>query len=122
MVQPRFLVLFGRRRGSSPVHPEISNASLAQTIEKCEVETKPEMAWPATKKATERSLHGERTLRFSEAVQVTEVQDYDRRSDKPWTRLTASDKAAIRRELNTYKSCEMEVHHHSRHLTRFHRL
>uniref|UniRef100_A0A673MI90 Phosphatase and actin regulator n=1 Tax=Sinocyclocheilus rhinocerous TaxID=307959 RepID=A0A673MI90_9TELE len=57
-------------------------------------------------------------IRFSDYVEVAEAQDYDRRADKPWTRLTAADKAAIRKELNEFKSTEMEVHESSRHLTR----
>ncbi|XP_049632302.1 phosphatase and actin regulator 3 isoform X2 [Suncus etruscus] len=60
-------------------------------------------------------------IRFSDYVEVAKAQDYDRRADKPWTRLSAADKAAIRKELNEYKSNEMEVHASSRHLTRFHR-
>ncbi|KAJ8336825.1 hypothetical protein SKAU_G00380450 [Synaphobranchus kaupii] len=60
-------------------------------------------------------------IRFSDYVEVSNAQDYDRRADKPWTRLTAADKAAIRKELNEFKSTEMEVHESSRHLTRFHR-
>uniref|UniRef100_A0A673VW98 Phosphatase and actin regulator n=1 Tax=Salmo trutta TaxID=8032 RepID=A0A673VW98_SALTR len=59
--------------------------------------------------------------RFSDYVEVADAQDYDRRADKPWTRLTAADKAAIRKELNEFKNTEMEVHEGSRHLTRFHR-
>ncbi len=92
-------------------------------------------------------------------MEVAEAQDYDRRADKPWTRLTAADKvntqtqthtvtnpnnvsltppsrilylfmhticklflcfdqAAIRKELNEFKSTEMEVHESSRHFTR----
>ncbi|PIO34239.1 hypothetical protein AB205_0167540 [Aquarana catesbeiana] len=57
-------------------------------------------------------------IRFSDYVEVADAQDYDRRADKPWTRLTAADKAAIRKELNEFKSTEMEVHELSRHLTR----
>ncbi|XP_042589422.1 phosphatase and actin regulator 3-like isoform X1 [Cyprinus carpio] len=60
-------------------------------------------------------------IRFSDYVEVAKAQDYDRRADKPWTRLSASDKAAIRKELNEFKSSEMEVHASSKHLTRFHR-
>uniref|UniRef100_A0A287CT01 Phosphatase and actin regulator n=1 Tax=Ictidomys tridecemlineatus TaxID=43179 RepID=A0A287CT01_ICTTR len=54
---------------------------------------------------------------FSDYVEVADAQDYDRRADKPQTRLTAADKAAIRKELNEFKSTEMEVHELSRHLT-----
>ncbi|XP_058486675.1 phosphatase and actin regulator 3b isoform X2 [Solea solea] len=60
-------------------------------------------------------------IRFSDYVEVAKAQDYDRRADKPWTRLSAADKAAIRKELNEFKSHEMEVHSLSKHLTRFHR-
>ncbi|TRY94850.1 hypothetical protein DNTS_008535 [Danionella cerebrum] len=57
-------------------------------------------------------------IRFSDYVEVAKAQDYDRRADKPWTRLSAADKAAIRKELNEFKSTEMEVHASSKHLTR----
>ncbi|CAB1333696.1 unnamed protein product, partial [Coregonus sp. 'balchen'] len=60
-------------------------------------------------------------LRFHEYVEVTTANDYDRRADKPWTKLTPADKAAIRKELNDFKSSEMEVHEDSRIYTRFHR-
>ncbi|KAG7494502.1 phosphatase and actin regulator 3-like [Solea senegalensis] len=56
-------------------------------------------------------------IRFSDYVEVAKAQDYDRRADKPWTRLSAADKAAIRKELNEFKSHEMEVHSLSKHLT-----
>lgn len=65
-------------------------------------------------------LKQRRIMRFSDFVEVTEAQDYDRRTDKPWTRLTTKEKAAIRRELNEFKSLEMEVHEDSRHMTRYH--
>uniref|UniRef100_A0A6G1SFL9 Phosphatase and actin regulator 4 n=1 Tax=Aceria tosichella TaxID=561515 RepID=A0A6G1SFL9_9ACAR len=69
---------------------------------------------------TVTELKQRRIMRFDEFVEVSEAQDYDRRADKPWTRLTTKEKAAIRRELNEYKSQEMEVHEASKHLTRFH--
>lgn len=34
-------------------------------------------------------------IRFSDYVEVAEAQDYDRRADKPWTRLTAADKVKL---------------------------
>uniref|UniRef100_A0A8C9KR24 Phosphatase and actin regulator n=1 Tax=Serinus canaria TaxID=9135 RepID=A0A8C9KR24_SERCA len=72
---------------------------------------------PTVEELRERKI----LIRFSDYVEVADAQDYDRRADKPWTRLTAADKAAIRKELNEFKSSEMEVHELSRHLTRFHR-
>ncbi|KAG7153544.1 Phosphatase and actin regulator 4-like 1 [Homarus americanus] len=59
-------------------------------------------------------------IRFNDYIEVTQAHEYDRRADKPWTRLTPRDKAAIRKELNDFKSMEMEVHEESKHLTRKH--
>lgn len=35
-------------------------------------------------------------IRFSDYVEVAKAQDYDRRADKPWTRLSAADKVGAR--------------------------
>ncbi|VUZ43238.1 unnamed protein product, partial [Hymenolepis diminuta] len=66
-------------------------------------------------------LKNRRIIRFNDYVEVTEAVNYDRRADKPWTRLTPKDKADIRKELNEFKSKEMDVHEESRQFTRFHR-
>ena len=58
-------------------------------------------------------------IKFNDYIEVTPCHDYDRRADKPWTRLTPKDKASIRKELNDFKSNEMDVHEESRHLTRY---
>ena len=63
-------------------------------------------------------LKERKIIRFNDYVEVTSAHDYDRRADKPWTRLTPRDKAAIRKELNEFKSLEMEVHEESRYMTR----
>ncbi|XP_041484885.1 phosphatase and actin regulator 2-like isoform X2 [Lytechinus variegatus] len=60
-------------------------------------------------------------INFNEYVEVIEAVDYDRKADKPWTRLTPQDKAYIRKELNDFKSTEMNVHEDSKKFTRFHR-
>ncbi|KAK2194178.1 hypothetical protein NP493_2g20075 [Ridgeia piscesae] len=70
---------------------------------------------------TVEELKERKIIKFSEYVEVTDAEDYDRRGDKPWTRLTPKNKAAIRKELNEFKSTEMEVHEDSRQFTRFHR-
>ncbi|VDO13265.1 unnamed protein product, partial [Rodentolepis nana] len=83
-------------------------------------------------------LKNRRIIRFNDYVEVTEAVNYDRRADKPWTRLTPKDKnklhgggssdeeltvfltqADIRKELNEFKSKEMDVHEDSRQFTRF---
>lgn len=66
-------------------------------------------------------LKSRKIIKFNDYIEVTPCSEYDRRADKPWTRLTPKDKASIRKELNDYKSNEMDVHEDSRHLTRFHR-
>ncbi|KAA0186722.1 hypothetical protein HAZT_HAZT005069 [Hyalella azteca] len=67
---------------------------------------------------TVEELKERKIIRFNDYIEVTEAQEYDRRADKPWTRLTPRDKAVIRKELNDFKSLEMDVHEESRHLTR----
>ncbi|XP_034144632.1 phosphatase and actin regulator 4B isoform X2 [Esox lucius] len=74
-----------------------------------------------SQRPTVAELQARKILRFHEYVEVTTANDYDRRADKPWTKLTPADKAAIRKELNEFKSSEMEVHEDSRIYTRFHR-
>ncbi len=84
-------------------------------------ETKKMLVRKLSYRPTIQELREKRIIRFYDYIEVTEVEDYDRRADKPWTRLTPRDKAMIRNELNLYKSTEMEVHEQSRHLIRFHK-
>ncbi|KAJ8012142.1 hypothetical protein DPEC_G00065600 [Dallia pectoralis] len=91
-----------------------------------ELEEKREIKRRLTRKLSQRPTVEELRqakilIRFSDYVEVSDAPEHDRRADKPWTRLTAADKASIRKELNDFKSNEMEVHESSRHLTRFHR-
>lgn len=46
---------------------------------------------PTVKELVERKV----LINWHEYVEVYEVQNYDRRGDKPWTRLTPSDKVNI---------------------------
>lgn len=70
---------------------------------------------------TINELKEKQIIKFNDYVEVTEIEEYDRKGDKPWTRLTAEDKALIRKELNDFKATEMDVHIESRIYTRFHR-
>lgn len=94
-----------------------SNEEITKQME----ETKKMLVRKLSYRPTIQELREKRIIRFCDYIEVTEVEDYDRRADKPWTRLTPKDKAAIRNELNLFKSTEMEVHEESRHLIRFHR-
>jgi hypothetical protein len=41
---------------------------------------------------TIEELKERKIIRFNDYVEVTQANDYDRRADKPWTRLTPKDK------------------------------
>uniref|UniRef100_A0A672MJN8 Phosphatase and actin regulator n=1 Tax=Sinocyclocheilus grahami TaxID=75366 RepID=A0A672MJN8_SINGR len=120
MVQNVILVFFRRRLSQRPAVEELES----RNILKRDCSTKPLffLSFQLNQRPTVDELRDRKILiRFSDYVEVAKAQDYDRRADKPWTRLSASDKAAIRKELNEFKSSEMEVHASSKHLTRFHR-
>ncbi|XP_034537955.1 phosphatase and actin regulator 2 isoform X2 [Notolabrus celidotus] len=115
-----------RRLSQRPTTEELEQRNiLRHKNEAEEKEAKQEIKRRLSRKLSVRptvaELVARRILRFNEYVEVTDAKDYDRRADKPWTRLTPADKAAIRKELNEFKSREMEVHEDSKHLTRFHR-
>ncbi|XP_051946121.1 phosphatase and actin regulator 2-like isoform X2 [Xyrauchen texanus] len=115
-----------RQLSQRPTTEELEQRNiLKQKNEEEEQEAKQEIKRRLSRKLSVRptvaELVARRILRFNEYVEVTEAKDYDRRADKPWTRLTPGDKAAIRKELNEFKSKEMEVHEESRQFTRFHR-
>ncbi|TRY88996.1 hypothetical protein DNTS_032295 [Danionella cerebrum] len=114
-----------RRLSQRPSAEELEQRNILKPRnEQEELEEKRELKKRLSRKLSQRPTVEELRearilLRFSDYVEVAEAQDYDRRADKPWTRLTAADKAAIRKELNEFKSTEMEVHESSRHLTRY---
>ncbi|XP_029694665.1 phosphatase and actin regulator 4B isoform X4 [Takifugu rubripes] len=115
-----------RRLSQRPTAEELEQRNILhpknQADRQAEVrEIKRRLTRKLSQRPTVAELQARKILRFHEYVEVTEAQDYDRRADKPWTKLTPADKAAIRKELNDYKSTEMEVHEDSRIYTRFHR-
>lgn len=82
---------------------------------------KKELSRRLSQRPTVQTLIKKNVIKFEEYVDVYEIQYVDRKADKPWTRLTATEKASIRKELNQYKANEMEVHEESQFYTRFHR-
>uniref|UniRef100_A0A3B4ANZ8 Phosphatase and actin regulator n=1 Tax=Periophthalmus magnuspinnatus TaxID=409849 RepID=A0A3B4ANZ8_9GOBI len=111
------------RLSQRPTTEELEQRNiLKQKNEAEEQEAKQEIKRRLSRKLSVRptvaELVARRILRFNEYVEVTDASNYDRRADKPWTRLTPADKAAIRKELNEFKSREMEVHEDSKHFTR----
>ncbi|XP_076016972.1 phosphatase and actin regulator 4B isoform X2 [Genypterus blacodes] len=115
-----------RRLSQRPTAEELEQRNILQpknqADRQAEVrEIKRRLTRKLSQRPTVAELQARKILRFHEYVEVTDAQDYDRRAEKPWTKLTPADKAAIRKELNDYKSTEMEVHEESRIYTRFHR-
>ncbi|XP_071965265.1 uncharacterized protein [Antedon mediterranea] len=84
-------------------------------------ETKTKLVRKLSFRPTVEELRRRNIIGFNEYVEVVDAAEYDRRADKPWTKLTPQDKAMIRKELNDFKSEEMAVHAESRKFTRFHR-
>ncbi|NXR12443.1 PHAR4 regulator, partial [Semnornis frantzii] len=112
-----------RRLSQRPTAEELEQRNILQPKnEALRQAEKREIKRRLTRKLSQRptvaELQALKILRFNEYVEVTDAQDYDRRADKPWTKLTPADKAAIRKELNEFKSCEMEVHEDSKQFTR----
>lgn len=115
-----------RKLSLRPTPKELEQRNILHTMSQDELrkqieETKKLLVRKLSYRPTIQELREKRIIRFYDYIEVTEVEDYDRRADKPWTRLTPRDKALIRNELNLYKSTEMEVHEESRHLIRFHK-
>ncbi|XP_023421437.2 phosphatase and actin regulator 4 isoform X5 [Cavia porcellus] len=115
-----------RRLSQRPTPEELEQRNILQPKNEADRQAeKREIKRRLTRKLSQRptvaELLARKILRFNEYVEVTDAQDYDRRADKPWTKLTPADKAAIRKELNEFKSSEMEVHEDSKHFTRYHR-
>ncbi|XP_010624915.1 phosphatase and actin regulator 2 [Fukomys damarensis] len=115
-----------RRLSQRPTTEELEQRNILKRKKEGEqvlakMELKRRLSRKLSLRPTVAELQARRILRFNEYVEVTDSPDYDRRADKPWARLTPADKAAIRKELNEFKSTEMEVHEESRQFTRFHR-
>ncbi|XP_054855162.1 phosphatase and actin regulator 4 isoform X2 [Eublepharis macularius] len=115
-----------RRLSQRPTAEELEQRNILQPKNEADRQAeKREIKRRLTRKLSQRptvaELQARKILRFNEYVEVTDANDYDRRADKPWTKLTPADKAAIRKELNEFKSSEMEVHEDSKQFTRYHR-
>ena len=52
------------------------------------------------RRPTIKELATRNILQFIDLVEVLDVESVDRQADKPWTRLTAEDKARIRQVGN----------------------
>uniref|UniRef100_A0A671K3I5 Phosphatase and actin regulator n=1 Tax=Sinocyclocheilus anshuiensis TaxID=1608454 RepID=A0A671K3I5_9TELE len=123
-IRQQIEIKLAKRLSQRPAVEELESRNiLKQRNDQTEQEERREIKQRLNRKLNQRPTVDELRdrkilIRFSDYVEVAKAQDYDRRADKPWTRLSAADKAAIRKELNEFKSNEMEVHASSKHLTR----
>ncbi|KAM4725518.1 phosphatase and actin regulator 4A isoform 2-T3 [Anableps anableps] len=125
-VRNRIGTTLTRRLSQRPTAEELEQRNILQAknetdrrLERSEIKRR--LTRKLSQRPTVAELQARKILRFHEYVESTHAEDYDRRADKPWTKLTPADKAAIRKELNEFKSTEMEVHEDSRIYTRYHR-
>ena len=143
-VKRRISIKLERRLSIRPTETDLKNRNIlrqdsAEESKQKHEETKYILQRKLSIRPSVAELKRRKILNFSEYIEVNQIwclsllyfinifekvldcEDYDRTADKPWTRLTPRDKAIIRRELNDFKSSEMEVHQESRHMTRFHK-
>uniref|UniRef100_A0A087XAZ8 Phosphatase and actin regulator 4 n=1 Tax=Poecilia formosa TaxID=48698 RepID=A0A087XAZ8_POEFO len=125
-VRNRIGTTLTRRLSQRPTAEELEQRNILQAknetdrrLERSEIKRR--LTRKLSQRPTVAELQARKILRFHEYVESTHAEDYDRRADKPWTKLTPADKAAIRKELNEFKSTEMEVHEDSRIYTRIYR-
>ncbi|XP_068948511.1 phosphatase and actin regulator 1 isoform X2 [Petaurus breviceps papuanus] len=96
-----------RRLSQRPTAEELEQRNILKPRnEQEEQEEKREIKRRLTRKLSQRPTVEELRerkilIRFSDYVEVADAQDYDRRADKPWTRLTAADKESHRQRMNT---------------------
>ncbi|EMP35818.1 Phosphatase and actin regulator 3 [Chelonia mydas] len=87
-----------KRLSQRPAVEELERRNiLKQRNDQTEQEERREIKQRLTRKLNQRPTVDELRdrkilIRFSDYVEVAKAQDYDRRADKPWTRLSAADK------------------------------
>jgi len=125
-IKRRISVKLERRLSIRPTEADLKNRNIlkqesSEQSKQKQEETKTILQRKLSIRPSVSELRRRKILKFSDYHEVVECESYDRTADKPWTRLTPRDKASIRKELNEFKSGEMEVHQDSRHMTRFHK-
>uniref|UniRef100_A0AC34PYF8 Phosphatase and actin regulator n=1 Tax=Panagrolaimus sp. JU765 TaxID=591449 RepID=A0AC34PYF8_9BILA len=114
-----------RKLSERPLAEELEQRNILKTelaISKANMdETRKMLLRKLSFRPTIQQLKDKQIIKFNDYVEVTEAEMYDRKGDKPWTRLTPAEKALIRKELNDFKATEMDVHAESRIYTRYHR-
>uniref|UniRef100_A0ABI7WPK0 Phosphatase and actin regulator n=1 Tax=Felis catus TaxID=9685 RepID=A0ABI7WPK0_FELCA len=95
-----------KRLSQRPAVEELERRNiLKQRNDQTEQEERREIKQRLTRKLNQRPTVDELRdrkilIRFSDYVEVAKAQDYDRRADKPWTRLSAADKKVPVRDVS----------------------
>ncbi|KTG33871.1 hypothetical protein cypCar_00038352 [Cyprinus carpio] len=90
-----------RRLSQRPTAEELEQRNILKPRNNSEqMEEKREIRHKLSRKLSQRPTveelrHAKILIRFCDYVEVADAQDYDRRADKPWTRLTAADKVSV---------------------------
>ncbi|CDQ80799.1 unnamed protein product [Oncorhynchus mykiss] len=88
-----------RRLSQRPTAEELEQRNILPARNEADIRAeRSEIKRRLTRKLSQRptiaELQARKILRFHEYVECTTTQDYDRRADKPWTKLTPSDKVS----------------------------
>uniref|UniRef100_A0A8C5RXG7 Phosphatase and actin regulator 4 n=1 Tax=Laticauda laticaudata TaxID=8630 RepID=A0A8C5RXG7_LATLA len=97
-----------RRLSQRPTAEELEQRNILQPKNEADRQAeKREIKRRLTRKLSQRptvaELQARKILRFNEYVEVTDAHDYDRRADKPWTKLTPADKVKRQSKSENYK-------------------
>uniref|UniRef100_A0A1I7XRV4 Phosphatase and actin regulator n=1 Tax=Heterorhabditis bacteriophora TaxID=37862 RepID=A0A1I7XRV4_HETBA len=113
--------LLGRKLSERPTVEELEDRNILKREDegKSMEEKRKLLLRKLSFRPTIAQLKEQQIIQFNDYVEVTQAEIYDRKADKPWTRLTPSEKALIRKELNDFKATEMNVHEDSRVFTRY---
>uniref|UniRef100_A0A3Q1FS72 Phosphatase and actin regulator 4 n=1 Tax=Acanthochromis polyacanthus TaxID=80966 RepID=A0A3Q1FS72_9TELE len=89
-----------KRLSQRPTAEELEQRNILQAkneadrrLERCEIKRR--LTRKLSQRPTVAELQARKILRFHEYVECTHAHDYDRRADKPWTKLTPADKVRI---------------------------
>uniref|UniRef100_A0A1A8LDM2 Phosphatase and actin regulator 4 n=1 Tax=Nothobranchius pienaari TaxID=704102 RepID=A0A1A8LDM2_9TELE len=96
----------GRRLSQRPTVEELEQRNILQAkneadrrLERSEIKRR--LTRKLSQRPTVAELRDRKILRFHEYVECTHAEDYDRRADKPWTKLTPADKVMLHTTLGS---------------------
>jgi hypothetical protein len=55
-------------------------------------------------------LRERKIIKFNDYIEVTDAQEYDRKAEKPWTKLTPKDKVHTHTHTHTHTQTQVCTH------------